>query len=590
MFFTLLFTAVPWKGWPSDGPPFYGDGRILLQTDRKVYVAGENMFYKLYMTDPKGTVSGNGEFVYLVLRNARSSVITHSLVRIYGDRAWGDVYLPDTLSTGMYQLLAYTNAMRNEGAESFATQEIFVANRFDKGLSALLKYTGKKEDTSSVENYGNISGVLAGGLSVVTEKKIYGCRERIGMEIRYDAGEADPVAFVSVSVAEEPAFFTEEPKRPGEGAKGTDPPERSEDPMTGRRYLPESRGYILRGTVYDEDGKPAKGAYVLLSVPDTLINLDYAVTDSTGMFRLLLNDHCLGKKIILMPAGSPGKKIVPDDKYRIREAYRPTVVHFSGNIREYLLKSQKIVGVRKIYGSKYVHPEKRRWKVQETRPVIYSHPDFTLLPSEYVPLRDLPEIAKEIVPYLKIRKNGDGFEVRVYNEKERVFFRENATVFLDGVPVKDPTQLMPLASGDIRRIELMEKLWFCGDVRFNGIVAVFSTNHALDRYRFPADVLTLKMEAPAAPSGMIMPRYEDPQGKEGRVPDLRQLLCWQPDLVLKKDQVKTLSFFSSDLSGDYIIRVTGLTAKGREVVAVSRFTVRRNGNEGVITEYGGGGK
>ncbi len=590
--FSVFFLAAVYGDLSGKGeipPP--AAGKLLLQTDRQIYIAGENVFYKLYRVKEGETVTG-GEFVYLVLRNEGSVMITHALVRMYGDRAWGNIYLPDTLSSGMYQLLAYTNVMRNEEIESFAAREIFVANRFDKSLDVIRQYTGrrKEKDTSSVVKEAKTSGVQTEGLLVTLGKNVYGGREKINMKIKY-TGVGDTLAFVSVSVAEKPAFFLGEEKRPVEGARRASPPAQQAGPLARLpEYLPESRGYVLQGRVYDGKEKPAKGVFVRISVPDTLVNLDYAVTDSTGMFRLLLNDYYLGKKIILMPAGSPGKRIVPDDKYRIREPYRPAVVHFPENIRAYILRSQKIVGIQKIYQSRYVLPEQQDRMAQGIRPLVYSHPDLTILPQEYVPLRDLPEISKEIIPSLRIRKHQDKYEVRVYNKREKIFFPQDATVFLDGVPVEDPGQLMSLGSRDIRRIEVHEKLWYYGDVRFNGIVAVFSTDNALERYRFSPDVLTLQMEAPAASSGMIIPRYDDPQEANSRIPDLRQLLFWQPELILKEGREQILSFYSGDLTGDYIVRVAGLTAQGQKVKYVTCFSVRRNKNKRKLTENGRGNR
>ena len=581
--FLLLLPAAVVTAAPA------GEGHILLQTDRRIYIAGEDLFYKLFWLKEEGeTTDAHGQIIYLVLRNVHNTTITHAMVRISDHRAWGSIYLPDTLATGMYQLLAYTNVMRNYGVEHFAAREIFVANRFDESLKALGQYGRTKGDTAfprrGTPGTGKVSS--AESLSVGTDKKRYGPREKIALEVKYDPAGEDTVVRLSVSVAEEHAFFPGDGYPSGEhaGSAMSLPVKKGE-----QRYLPENKGYILRGKVYADDRQPAPGVYVLLSVPDTVINLDYAVTDSTGMFRLLLNDHYMGKKIILMPEG-PSRQtrytIVPDDKYRPGQPWNPQPVVFQAGMREYLLKSQKIVGIQKVYHSRFVLPARRSATADGSRPMVYSHPDFTVRLSEYVPLRDLSEIAKEIIPYLKIRKYDDTYVARVYDQQSRVFFPESASVFLDGVPVKDLSQLIPLGSNDLKRIEIKERLWFCDAVRFNGIVAIFSGNDAIRKYRFPPDVLTLQMEAPAVPAGMVMPRYDDPQEKESRIPDFRQLLCWQPDLVMKRGETESLSFFSSDLPGVYVVRVTGVTGKGSVIMATSRFTVG-NAKEKIITENRG---
>jgi len=570
------------EGAPADPPE-----KIFLQTDREVYIAGEDLFYKLDLRGGQERYGPAGEIVYLALRNVRNTVITHAMIRTHGKKAWGSLYLPDTLSTGMYQLTAYTNVMRNYGEGSFFTGDIFIANRFDKALTAIWKYAGKTDVPPHGERdtIPDLPERRSEGLLVATDKEQYDNRGKITLRIAYSPAEGEdaPVS-LSVTVAETYSRLPPATKRSAASEAAGREKERTAP------RLPEYEGYILRGKVLKEDGSVAPGVYVMLSVPDSMVNLDYAITDSSGMFRFLLNDFYFGKKIILTPqdlSRQTGYKILTGDKFEILRPYEPPGVFFPPGFKTYLSRCQEIVGVQKIYQQKIVLQEENEGMKKGIRPLVYSRPSLTVVPAEYTPLKDLPEIAKEIIPFLKVRKKKEKYEVRVLDVPAQKFFKENAVMFLDGVPVNDFRQLVPLGSKQIERIEIVGRRWYYGDIRFPGILAVFTRNHAIGAYRFPPEVLSFTMEKPA-PFTTMDCRQQDPSDDGNAVlPDLRQVLCWIPDIELKKKDEKTLSFYSGDLSGSYTVEVTGVTGKGTRIAATTRFTVGPQKNS---TEKAGGMK
>ncbi|MCX6254872.1 MAG: hypothetical protein NTV31_10405, partial [Bacteroidia bacterium] len=95
--------------------------RIYLHTDRNVYMAGDYLFYNLYLQGIPGLMS---KYAYLTLRDHNNSPVTQVKLEISNRTAFGSIYLPDTLHTGIYQMICYTNCMRNESEDSYFTKEI----------------------------------------------------------------------------------------------------------------------------------------------------------------------------------------------------------------------------------------------------------------------------------------------------------------------------------------------------------------------------------------------------------------------------------------------------------------------------------
>jgi hypothetical protein len=108
--------------------------QISIATDRDVYVAGDWVYFSIKVQDQGNHIS---DFVYLTLSSKQQQHIFSGCVMINNNIASGSFYLTDTLTTGVYQLVSYTNHLRNYGPETFAKKSILVANRFDPDLQKI---------------------------------------------------------------------------------------------------------------------------------------------------------------------------------------------------------------------------------------------------------------------------------------------------------------------------------------------------------------------------------------------------------------------------------------------------------------------
>ena len=57
-----------------------------------------------------------------------------------------------------------------------------------------------------------------------------------------------------------------------------------------------------------------------------------------------------------------------------------------------------------------------------------------------------------------------------------------------------------------------------------------------------------------------------------RIPDYRNQLLWIPDFKLEKEET-TLDFFTSDVSGDFEVRLEGFSSKGEPISVLETFFV-----------------
>src|SRR6266542_3650291 len=125
--------------------------RIYLRTDRDIYIAGEDVFFKSICYKQKSTSEEKlSKYAYLALRSESNVIVCGLCLKLENNSFSGSFSLPDTLSTGRYQLVSYTNTMRNFAESNYFKKEIIVANRFDNELFRV--YAPSLQNDSSSRN------------------------------------------------------------------------------------------------------------------------------------------------------------------------------------------------------------------------------------------------------------------------------------------------------------------------------------------------------------------------------------------------------------------------------------------------------
>jgi hypothetical protein len=80
-------------------------------------------------------------------------------------------------------------------------------------------------------------------------------------------------------------------------------------------------------------------------------------------------------------------------------------------------------------------------------------------------------------------------------------------------------------------------------------------------------------ECPQLPALFEQPDYSSEATKNSRNPDFRHTLYWNPFVKFTKGQPVNLSFYTSDLSGEFKITVDGVTTDGKTIHGETYFLV-----------------
>jgi hypothetical protein len=156
--------------------------KVFVHTDKDLYLAGEVAWFKLYVVDGSShTPIDLSKVGYVeILDQANKPVLQAKSGLVKGEGS-GSFFLPVTLNSGKYILRAYTNWMKNAGADYFFQKTISIINS-QKALPLVSSATADDIDIRFFPEGGNlvnnlqsrvaVKAVLSNGKSIAFSGKI----------------------------------------------------------------------------------------------------------------------------------------------------------------------------------------------------------------------------------------------------------------------------------------------------------------------------------------------------------------------------------------------------------------------------------
>ncbi|WP_299984253.1 hypothetical protein [uncultured Pontibacter sp.] len=199
---------------------------------------------------------------------------------------------------------------------------------------------------------------------------------------------------------------------------------------------------------------------------------------------------------------------------------------------------------------------------------------------DYVAFQDVEEAIREVSTNLRMRKKKGKQTVRLLYVAPgtKRMMKDEPLYLLDGVILENMDEIMALDLNDIASIEIAwseEKLYAgnLGRLVDNGMFAIY-TKSGEARERLKAKGLPVLYEQYNLPRNFVMPAAASNDAAQAQLPDFRQQLYWQPYLQVGADGNATFTFYTSDETGVFEIRVQGQTAEGKPVSGSTSIEVK----------------
>ena len=341
------------------------------------------------------------------------------------------------------------------------------------------------------------------------------------------------------------------------------------------RFLPEVEGPILSGTLHDESGTPASNIPTFLTTSSSVGHIRNFVSGKNGEVRFVLN----GIK-------DEGKLYVQTDfnrdstfQFRITNPFAPlntllrlpTLSLSSVHARSIMSRSLSMQ-VQDIYSDKAEDIQPPR----DTIP-FYGKGDETYFLDDYTRFPVMEEVMREYVKGVWVRKRQGKFYFIVVDNVNKSIFRENPLILLDGVRMFDVDQIMALDPRLVKRIDVVTSAYYLGMATFPGIISYNTYKGDMAGLLPHRKTLVVEYEGVQPKREFFSPIYQTERQRSNRMPDQRSVLTWIPFPKIVDGKAE-IEFFTSDVSGPFIVSIQALGADGSPASTKTSFTVSNFNN------------
>jgi hypothetical protein len=344
-------------------------------------------------------------------------------------------------------------------------------------------------------------------------------------------------------------------------------------PTGPRIFPPEIRGQLITGRLTDpHTGAPAKDVITWLSAPGSAFRFAATQTDSAGKFQFDIKDFYGSDGIVIhtFPEGVP---------YKV-EAFSPfseqytkaAIPAFRLPAAKFPLLTRHSVGMQ--VQNVFTGDSLQRYNTPriDTTP-FFNRADYSYLTDNYTRFTTIEEILREYVREINITNSGGRLHLVMLNETLHDIFKDNKTlVLLDGIPVPND-RIFSYDAMKVKRLDVIPREYVLGPSHFSGIASFTTYKGDYEGLELDSSSLQLEYDGMQYARQFYAPVYKTIRQTIDRLPDFRNVLYWSPDLHAGT-KAAPVEFFTSDVPGDYLIVIQGLSPDGRAGVTYKRFTVK----------------
>lgn len=321
-------------------------------------------------------------------------------------------------------------------------------------------------------------------------------------------------------------------------------------------FPPELRGQLITGTLLNGERALADNYKLYMANLGKNTDIEQVIFQDDGSFYISPTEQEFADQLVFLNDALEKLNILIQPVFH--ETYAPAgLPEFDPleypflNLDKLLLASQ----VRRLY-----HMADTSLPVRKTYK-FYGDPDQTVLLSDYIRLPVMEEFFRELVKTTIITREEGKLKINVLSKYTNRITGPDPMYIVDGIPVFDTRTILDMDPELVKAIHVVASKYYYGNLEMDGIVDI-------ETYAGDGSILELDDNIASyryQPSMKVYP--DDIQRANGTVkasiPDQRTVICWQPLLQADEKGKGSFSFVTSDVTGEYLLRVTFLTRDGR---------------------------
>ena len=340
-------------------------------------------------------------------------------------------------------------------------------------------------------------------------------------------------------------------------------------------FLPEFNGPIVTAKLTNQlTNKPDKGIVTYLAIPGKRVQMYTSASDSLG--RLIFN---------MKEFYGPGEIVVQtntlvDTNYHVdvlspfSEQYAKIQLPdltLTPDLRKAIENQNIDIQVQNIYSGgkmrQYYDPE-----IDSS--AFYGTPYRTYLLDNYTRFTTMEEVMREYVTEVNVFHPKNHFHIKVINGTG--FLSDlDPMVLIDGVPFFDINKLFSTDPLKIYKLEDVPYTYYWGPSVETGIFSYTSYKGDLAGVEIDPHAVVMDYDGLELQREFYSPQYDSDQAYTSHIPDFRNVLYWAPYIITDTKGKNSLSFYTSDKTGQYIGVIQGLTTNGEAGSASFMFQVTK---------------
>ncbi|MCF6222154.1 MAG: hypothetical protein L3J34_00370 [Flavobacteriaceae bacterium] len=533
--------------------------KIYLHHNDTFFLTGEYIYYKVYcLNDVTDKLSDFSKIAYVVLVNSESNeIFKHKITLDYGV-GQGDFFIPSSVLSGNYKIIAYTQWMKNTSIDNFYQNDISIINPFQSDQKNILP----NEKEVSVKTVTLEKGKIDKSISKLnTNGTTFGSRDKV--TIALDDLMNSTKGNYSISVKKIEPLKT--PKR-NTAIQFAISNSQKENIRTNTNksniVIPELRGEMLMGKVFFKDtNKPAENIKVALSIPGKNYIFKVSNTNKLGVFYFNLIREYENKNALI--------QII--DKHKDQYDFNftePAALDYSTlNFEQFIITPaiDKLILQHSISNqieNAYADVKQDSLVNIKITPPFFNKPTYEYILDDYTRFSTVKETILEVIEQASIRKSKEDFfiHVRVYDDNVESSLK--SLLLVDGIFVQNHNDIVNSKSSSIKKISLVNEQYVYGSQVFEGIILLETFDGNYNKLPVMHVGKKIKLFKPIEKKKYFNQVYDSSNNLD-RIPDYRSQLVWEPNFNLNKDS--SYSFYTSDLKGDFEICIEGFNENGLPV-------------------------
>lgn len=537
--------------------------QIHVQLDKSFYVAGEDVWYKIYFLNEQ-VPSG---ITHLEIRKPNGDIALHQKIKIQKNYAYGDFRIPIDWEEGYYTLRVFTNYLMNFAPSFIYTLSLPIFNEFTKSPNPPVKVISPKVSSEKIDyEQANVQ------VDIQLNKATYNRREEVEVSLSLlNQVNFSNTVNLSISVVRQ-GLWSEEYEHHSILTQAKYYQNIQNHSIIRTTPIPAERRLQISGIVTE----PTQGLPFVTRVLSLYLleNIAFLRTRSTeqGLFQMEVPDF-YGARTAQVHNLNPFKIIAPkvemvDFSPPLDSNLIAKKLHRSAAIEQYLNLSRD----RRKFNSLFDIAALAEFAPIEIRQKGL-RPDKVYAVEEFVNLTDVGEFIDEVYVIARVQTEEGRRTVLMQNTDNKFRYTEPPWYMVNGYLTQDETSVLNIP------IEKVDSVAFYASPKniqqqfdpllFNtGLIAVYTKEPGLpEEIKLGSNTVTI--------SGLHASRtFQAPQINSPRIPDFRPLLYWNPMVDTNSSGKATLRFKTSDVPGQYLIRIEGVDTKGTPVMGEKVLLVK----------------